>query len=158
MKQLLIFFFLLVLALGIDLHQLPLPDPLQQTISITVTGAVKSPGIREVPLHATVQEVLEQTELLDNADTSSLNPLLILHDQDYLAIPAQQPSAAPAKVSINTGTVEQLATLKGIGPKTAEKIVAYRQEHGLFQQLDELKQVSGIGDSKYEAIKDQICL
>ena len=49
-----------------------------------------------------------------------------------------------------------LMTLDGVGEATAEKIIAYRQEHGSFSSIEEIKEVSGIGDKKYEAIKESI--
>ena len=60
-----------------------------------------------------------------------------------------------AKVNINTATAEQLTQLKGIGPKTAEKIIAYRSQNP-FKKIEELTQVSGIGEKLFESIKDQI--
>ncbi len=62
------------------------------------------------------------------------------------------------KININTATQTQLETLPGIGPSTSLKIINYREEHGGFQSIEELKEVSGIGDVKYENIKDFICV
>ncbi len=56
------------------------------------------------------------------------------------------------KININTATVEDLQKLKGIGPKTAEEIVSYRQVNGPFSQIDELMHVKGVGPKKYENI------
>ena len=61
-----------------------------------------------------------------------------------------------SKVNINTASKEELDTLPGIGPSTAEKIINYRKEKGKFKSIEEIKDVSGIGDSKYENIKDMI--
>ena len=60
------------------------------------------------------------------------------------------------KININTANIEELDTLPGIGQATANKIISYRQEHGKFKTIEEIKEVSGIGDSKYEKIKDLI--
>ena len=60
------------------------------------------------------------------------------------------------KVNINTATSEQLCTLSGIGESTAAKIIAYRQQNGSFSSVEDLKNVSGIGDKKFAAIKDSI--
>jgi len=84
--------------------------------------------------------------------------MTVLKDKDYIKIPVKTADEQTAKVSINSGTVEQLCTLPGIGEGTAEKIIAYRNEKGLFQSLEELKQVTGIGEAKFEKIKDQISL
>lgn len=68
----------------------------------------------------------------------------------------QKTAASPAageKVNLNTATQEQLETLDGIGGALAGRILSYRQKHGKFQRIDELKEVSGIGDKKFEAIR-----
>lgn len=62
------------------------------------------------------------------------------------------------KININTATQTQLETLPGIGPSTSLKIVNYRQENGKFKNIEDIKEVSGIGDAKYENIKDLICV
>lgn len=61
-----------------------------------------------------------------------------------------------SKVNINTATQTELETLPGIGPSTASKIIAYRKEKGKFKNIEELKDVSGIGNSKYDKVKDLI--
>lgn len=60
------------------------------------------------------------------------------------------------KININTATEEELDTLPGIGPSTASKIIEYRTKNGKFKSIEEIKEVSGIGDAKYEKIKDLI--
>lgn len=62
------------------------------------------------------------------------------------------------KININTATQDELDSLPGIGPSTAQKIIAYRKENGKFQSIEELKEVKGIGDSKFNEIKDLICI
>ncbi len=59
-------------------------------------------------------------------------------------------------MNINTATKEELDTLPGIGESTANKIINYREENGKFKSIEEIKEVSGIGDSKFEQIKDLI--
>ena len=60
------------------------------------------------------------------------------------------------KVNINTATQTELETLTGIGPSLAEKIIQYRKKNGSFKKVEELKNVSGIGDNKFESIKDEV--
>lgn len=62
------------------------------------------------------------------------------------------------KININTATQTELETLPGIGPSTSLKIVNYREENGDFKSIEQIKEVSGIGDAKYENIKDLICV
>ncbi len=63
-----------------------------------------------------------------------------------------------ALININTALSEELATIKGIGDKTAQAIVAYRNAHGPFAATEDVMNVKGVGEKKYEAIKDQITL
>ena len=62
------------------------------------------------------------------------------------------------KISINTGTLEELQTLDGIGETKAKAIIGYRETNGAFKKIEEIKNVSGIGDSTYEKIKDRITI
>jgi competence protein ComEA len=62
------------------------------------------------------------------------------------------------KININTATISQLDTLPGIGEATANKIVKYREENKKFNSIEEIKNVNGIGDKKFEEIKDLICI
>jgi len=60
------------------------------------------------------------------------------------------------KVKITTATAEELDTLPGIGPAIAQRIIEYRQANGTFQSIEEIKNVSGIGDKLFERLKDLI--
>lgn len=62
------------------------------------------------------------------------------------------------KININTATQTELETLPGIGSSTSSKIISYRKENGKFKTIEDIKEVSGIGDAKYENIKDLICV
>ena len=68
----------------------------------------------------------------------------------------QEQNSQNSKVNINTATQTQLETLPGIGPATATKILEYRKEKGKFNSIEDIKEVSGIGDAKFEKIKDYI--
>ena len=61
-------------------------------------------------------------------------------------------------ININTATQTELETLTGIGPSTALKIIKYREENGKFKTIEDIKNVPGIGDSKFETIKNEICV
>jgi len=63
-----------------------------------------------------------------------------------------------AKTNINTATIEELASLQGIGEKKAESIVEHREKVGLFTTIEDLKDVKGIGDKIFDKIKDQIAV
>lgn len=77
---------------------------------------------------------------------------------DYAVIVTDAPEAAAEKVNINTATVEQLTSLDGIGESIAQNIVSYREETGDFVNVDELLNISGIGESKLEDIRDRVCV
>lgn len=61
-------------------------------------------------------------------------------------------------VNINTANLEELKTLSGVGDATAKRIIAYREEHGVFKKISDLKRVSGIGEAKFNKIKNSICV
>ena len=88
----------------------------------------------------------------DGMDTS-------LSDDEQRWTPASGTGTSSARrVNINRADAVTLASLSGIGEKTAEKIVAYREENGPFATTEDIMNVSGIGQSKYNAIKDEICV
>jgi competence protein ComEA len=65
-------------------------------------------------------------------------------------------ASAQAPVNLNQASAEELIALKGIGPKMAERIIAYRKEHGPFKTVDQIVQVKGIGNAKFQKLKDQV--
>lgn len=157
MKQILILFLLLVAVLTIDMTPLSLDEISQNQIRVTVSGAVEHEGTLVLDLYATVQDALDEAKPLDNADVSSLNPLMILSDQDVLVVPEFNAESA-VTVSINNGTLEELDSLPGIGPSTAQSIIDYRNANGLFQTIEDIMNVKGIGEAKFEKMKDMITL
>ena len=106
-------------------------------------------------MYATVEDALRKVQLENDADLSSLNPDTVLKDHDVLTIPQKEEIV---RISINAASAEQLSELPGIGPSTAERIVAYRQENGYFQTVEDLMQVKGIGQAKFDKLKDRIQL
>jgi competence protein ComEA len=70
---------------------------------------------------------------------------------------ASKPDAVKL-ININTASAPELTSIKGIGEKTAEAIIAYRQKNGSFKAIEDIKNVKGIGDKKFEAIKGNICV
>ena len=157
MKQILILFLLLAAVLSIDIAPLSIDDISQDEIQVTVSGAVEHEGTLVLDRYATVQDALDEAKPLDNADVSSLNPLMILSDQDVLVVPEFNAESA-VTVSINTGTLEELDSLPGIGPSTAQSIIDYRNANGLFQTIEDIMNVKGIGEAKFEKMKDMITL
>ena len=158
MRSLLVFLCLFVSALMIDVTPVSLEKIRGDTVSVTVLGEVEHEGEIELPLYSTVSDALEEAGVRENGDAESLNPSLILKDHDVLYVRTRTEETAEKPVSINSADREELCTLPGIGPSTADNIISYRNEHGLFQSLDEIMLVKGIGTSKFEAISDLITL
>ncbi len=158
MKQLLLFALLLFLTLAVDLKPFDLQALQTDIIHVYVQGEVEQEGVLELSRYATVEEALAHMVLNDQADCSMLNPLQILHDRDVIYIPRKKAETEERRISINIASTEQLSTLPGIGPAMAERIISFRTENGLFQTLEDLQKVKGIGPRLFEKLKDRICL
>lgn len=155
MKQLLIFLFLFLLSFAVPITTNKLSNSTDKTITVYVDGAVTTSDTVELPYGSTFQDLLDVITLNEDADISVFNTLLPLKNNDMITIPTVSDSI---KISINTATLEELCLLPGIGEKTAKKIITYRNENGLFQKLEELKNVKGIGETKYLNLLEFICL
>lgn len=138
-------------------------------IYVQISGAVADPGVYTFPADSRVYELIEAAGgLLPEAYDVSLNQAERLSDGQKihvytkeeaaggLAPTEESSSTSDGKVNINTASTEELTSLKGIGQTRAESIVAYRQEHGAFAAVEDLKAVSGIGDATYQKIADAI--
>lgn len=146
-------------------------------IIVHVTGQVKNSGVVSLEEGARVVDAIYSAggETVD-ADLNKLNLAYILNDGDKIYVPKKEDtqteyitSGAGENVSssnaqssdskiinINTATVDELSTLSGIGKAIAERIVAYRMQNGKFENIEDIKNVTGIGDSKFNNIKDSI--
>ncbi len=155
MKQLLLIFIIILLVAGVDTYAISLNQAQHDTITVTIDGQVEQPGSYQLPLYASLSDLLQLSITTEEADLSVLNPQMILKDHDHVIIPSLKQTT---RISINTADVNTLCRLEGIGPSTAQKIIDYRNEHGLFQSLEELMNVKGIGQARFEKIRDQICL
>lgn len=157
MKQTLILIAMIALALCIDLSPVDLANLQNESIHVSIDGEVQNPGEYELPLYSQLTSLLEMAGTTASSDLSSLNPDTILKDHDRIIIPAVS-AQSKAKVSINAASQEDLTELPGIGPSTAARIIAYREENGFFQQLEDLMNVKGIGPAKFDKVKDHISL
>ncbi len=141
-------------------------------IVVDVVGRVKSPGIYQLPSSARVADALAAAGgALPGVDLTSVNLAARVSDGQQIAIgvPGAPAAAEPAPgtggtasvsasspVDLNTAGVEQLDGLPGVGPVLAQHIVDWRSAHGQFTSIDQLREVSGIGPSKFAAIKSLV--
>lgn len=153
-----IFFLLSLLALNIDLKPMDLEAMQTDEIHVTITGAVEHPGTITLHMYETAEDALQKAVPLENADLSVINPRQILKDRDYLEVPVVKQPQEVQRISINTASLEELCTLPGIGKGTAQRIIDYRSSEGLFQSVEDLMKVKGIGNAKFEKLKDLIVL
>ena len=109
----------------------------KSSIQVTVHGAVLRQGVVSLNPYATIQELISKAGLSENADISSLNLETVLHDKDVLTIPMKSNDIGVNQISINTADLNGLLQIPKIGEKTAQAIIDYRNQHGLFQTLEE---------------------
>ena len=149
----------------------------QQTEQVTeiyvqVDGAVKKPGVYTFSEESRVYELIEAAGgLLPEAYDLGINQAKRLADGEKIYVYTKeeiengagttdiqnpQGQTDDGKININTASVEELVTLSGIGETRAKDIIAYRNAHGAFSSPEDLKNVSGIGDSTYNKIADAI--
>lgn len=141
----------------------------QQIILVDIKGAVKKPGVYELPVNARLHELVNVAGgLTDDAEDRQVNMAIVLADQQLVYIPRkgeiveqtkQTPQAGnESKVNINTASAEELQTLTGIGEKKAQAIIDYRTQNGNFQSIDQLTEVDGFGEKTVEKLRDSITI
>jgi competence protein ComEA len=145
---------------------------------VAVAGKVRRPGLVRVPAGARVADAVEAAGgALPGVDVALLNPARRVTDGELIlvgvAAPAGQPGAAAppagpggpaagggavpgAPVNLNTATLAQLDALPGVGPVLAQRILTHREQHGGFRSVGDLRQVEGIGDARYEQLKELV--
>ena len=135
------------------------PSPNGELV-IDVIGKVKRPGIVTLPRGSRVHEAVAAAGgVRGKTDTSSLNMARILEDGEQIVVGATSAESGgnkDGKVNLNSASIEQLDTLPGVGPVTAQAIVAWRDEHGRFSSVDDLLDVRGIGDATLNELRDLV--
>src|SRR4051812_30404706 len=140
-------------------------------VTVDVAGAVKKPGVYELSGAQRVEDALKRAGgPTRRADLSQINRAAKLEDGRQILVPLRPSKSAPAAavaagsttaapdqpVNLNTATLEQLDTLDGVGPATAQKILDFRSEHGGFGSVDELDQIPGIGEKRLAALREHV--
>lgn len=130
-------------------------------VAVHIKGEVKNPGYYELDYGKRVKDAIEKAGgTTKKAELEEINLAAKLRDGDEIIIPAigETPSESVNEyaVNINTADLNLLCTLEGIGADTAKAIIAYRTNCGGFDKVEDLKKVDGIGDAKFNAIKDKI--
>jgi competence protein ComEA len=150
MKTVLLFFLFLSGSCSSEIY----PKE-KQSIAVSVRGNLTNPGIFELHPYAKISDLIKYLKLTENADLTTLNPNIVLKDGDILIIEGRE---SLAKISINTSNMDMLATLPGIGPALAKRIIDYRIAHGLFQKIEDIMKVKGIKTKLFDKLKDAIRL
>ena len=150
-----------------------------QNCYVDIKGEVLRPGVYEFSCESRMQEVIKKAGgFTEEADETKINLAQKITDQMQIIVPNVQskqegsvteensgkgsstnPNVSNSKqgtININTATLEELQTIKGIGKKKAEAILQYRKEHGAFRTKEDLLQVKGIGKKALEAIESQV--
>ena len=156
------------------------PAPTEKPIIVQVSGAVPRPGVYALAQGSRVQDAISAAGgFLVDANKADINLARALEDGEQLDVPYAEGAspvigtpvvlpggdtgnpfeatpAATELININTASQSQLETLPGIGPTTAQKIIAYREANGPFVNTEDIINVSGIGPGTYQRIKDLI--
>ncbi|AEB99969.1 ComEA family DNA-binding protein [Selenomonas sputigena] len=149
----------------------------ESEIVVYVAGAVNHPGVVQLAEGARAKDAVDACGgFLPTADTNGVNLAQKLKDGMQVTVPEKSPQGMAVQgaaggvqagaarplpegmVNINTADEKELDKLPGIGPAMAKRIIEYRTENGAFQSPEEIKRVKGIGDAKYEKMKDKIAL
>lgn len=141
-------------------------------VVVHVTGAVDAPGVYTLPANARVDDAVRAAGATAEADLSQLNLAQKLADGQKITVPAVGTNAGTngaaaatastnsdssgALVNINTATLEELETLPSIGEVRAQAIITYRETNGGFRTIDDIKEVSGIGEKIFADISPYI--
>lgn len=149
---------------------LPSPEatPTPRPVRVYVSGAVQQPDVYTLPPDSIVKDaVMAAGGAADDADLDRINLASSVADGQQIYVPRQgeenppvQPSSVQRssdfRVNINTADAAALETLPGIGPKLAQRILDYRAAHGPFARIQDIMEVSGIGQATFEELDDQI--
>ena len=146
----------------------------EKEITIYISGVVKEPGVVTLKNDKRLADAVKLVGgVTEDADLNNVNLAVKLEDEMHYIIPKKGESISNSqnnvisnnntnnqngKININTATIQELDQIPGVGEATANKILTYRDEVGKFKRIEEIKNVSGIGEKKYENMKEFICI
>ena len=141
----------------------------KEKIKVHIAGSVTNEGVVELDEGARIEDAVKAAGgATSDANMKNINLALKLQDGQKIYIPnvneeeteiiKEESKSDIELVNINTATQTELELLQGIGPSLAIKIIEYRNKNGKFKNIEELKNVPGIGETKYEAIKNSITI
>ena len=135
----------------------------REHVVVAVAGEVRRPGIVRVRAGARVDVAIRRAGgLTRRGDPTAVNLAARLQDGQQIVIPrvgaaaASPEGGADVPISLSSATVEQLDTIDGIGPTLAQRIVDYRAENGGFRSIEELQEVDGIGEARFETLREAL--
>lgn len=139
----------------------------EEKIKIHILGEVNYNGILELTMGSRISDAIEKAGgLKASADVSKINLAYILEDGEKLYIPSindkedveylLSEKSGSNKININTAKLEELQNIPGVGPSIAQAIIDYREENGKFMNIEDIKSVSGVGESKYKKMEEYI--
>ena len=141
----------------------------QDLITVDVKGAVKSPGIYDLPVGSRINDAVQKAGgLTENADGKSINLAQRISDEALVYVPTKEETTSQEvhsnssntkenkKVNLNKASLEELKQIKGLGGKRAQDIIDHRETNGKFKSVDDLKKVSGIGAKTVEKLKEYV--
>ena len=138
----------------------------KERIFVYVAGEVKNPGVIQLEEGARVDEAVNKAGgITEMANLTNINLAKVVEDGEKIYISNQneeiileENQKSSVKININKASISELQSLNGLGPAMAQKIIEYRKSNGPFKSLDELKNVSGIGDNKFKELESQITI
>jgi competence protein ComEA len=131
-----------------------------QDVVVHVAGAVREPGVYRLPVGSRVTDAVERAGgTSGGAATDAINLAATVGDGQQIVVPGRgaappgAASTAEGPISLGTATVEELDTIEGIGPVTAQEIVEFRDQQGGLSSIEELDEISGIGPATMESLR-----
>lgn len=153
---------------GEDYEQRQEVDPEdEEEIYVYVCGAVNAPGVYRLSADGRVFEAIEAAGgMKEEAAFEYVNQAEVVSDGQQIYVPQRDEVTDPSvrgadreedgRINLNTAGKEELMTLSGIGEVKAEAIIHYREEHGRFDSVEQLKQIEGIKEGVFNRIKDKV--